>query len=89
MVPVREAAQKAKTYLPEVFESAEGKDMRLEGVELTDDSKFWTVTFSYINAAKNVAILGGGYREYKTVKLRARDGMFFGARNGLSSSGLL
>ncbi len=88
MVEVKEAVQKAQTYLPEVFQSAKGKEMRLEGVELTDDAKFWTVTFSYIENSV-AAILGGGGREYKTVKLRARDGMFFGARNGLSSSGLL
>jgi hypothetical protein len=80
VVQVREAVQKAQSYLPDVFPTAEGKEMRLEGVELSDDAKFWIVTFSYI---------GGGYREYKTVKLRAIDGKFYGARNGLSSSGLM
>ena len=47
MVQVREAVQKAQTYLPDVFPTAEGKEVRLEGVELSDDAKFWTVTFSY------------------------------------------
>ena len=87
MVQVKEAVQKAKTYLPEVFDSAEGKDLRLEGVELSDDTKFWTVTFSYPDYGNALSLPLG--REYKTVKLRARDGEFFGARNGLSSSGLL
>ena len=83
MVQVKEAVQKAKSYLPEVFDSAEGKDVRLEGVELTDDEKFWTITFSYDPTRPNQ--LARMIREYKTVKLRARDGEFFGAHNGLTS----
>ena len=86
VVQVKEAVQKAKTYLPEVFESAQGKDVRLEGVELTDDARFWTVTFSYSEPS---GLLGSIGRDYKTVKLRAEDGEFFGARNGLANSGLL
>lgn len=86
MVQVREAVKKAQTYLPDVFQSAEGQDLRVEGVELSDDSRFWTVTFSY---AEPGGLLGRIGREYKTVKLRAEDGEFFGARNGLSSSGLM
>ena len=48
MVQVREAVQKAQTYLPDIFKSAEGKEVRLEGVELSDDSKFWTITFTTV-----------------------------------------
>ena len=84
---VKEAVQKAKTYLPDIFPTAEGKEMRLEGVELTDDAKFWTVTFSYDPSLEGH--LARSLREYKTVKLRAEDGEFFGARNELISSGLL
>lgn len=86
MVQVKEAVQKAKSYLPAVFESAEGKDVRLEGVELSDDTKFWTVTFSYDPGRPEQ--MAHMLREYKTVKLSAKDGEFFGARNGLISSGL-
>ena len=86
MVQVREAVQKAQSYLPDVFQSAEGQDLRLEGVELSDDSRYWTVTFSY---AEPGGLLGRIGREYKTVKLRAEDGEFFGARNGFSSSSLM
>ncbi len=88
MVQVKEAVQKAKTYLPDVFQSVKGKEVRLEGVELSDDAKFWIVTFSYLQES-GLAIMGGATREYKTVKLRAKDGKFFGARNGLLDSGLL
>jgi hypothetical protein len=86
VVQVREAVQKAQSYLPDVFQSAEGQDLRLEGVELSDDSRYWTVTFSY---AEPGGLLGRIGREYKTVKLRAEDGELFGARNGISSSGLM
>ena len=80
MVPVKEAVKKAESYLPEIFEGAAGQDLLLEGVELTDDSKFWTVTFSYGSALD---------RDYKTVRLRADDGGFVGARNGFAGTGLL
>ncbi|HZL28992.1 MAG TPA: hypothetical protein VFC39_20870 [Acidobacteriaceae bacterium] len=83
MVQVKEAVQKAKSYLPSVFPSAEGQEVRLEGVELTEDTKFWTVTFSYQHEIAPMDIV----RDYKTVKLRAEDGEFFGARDGFASSG--
>jgi hypothetical protein len=88
VVQLSEAVKKAQTYLPDIFPTAVGKQMRLEGVELSDDSKFWTVTFSYRGTDLD-AILGDVKREYKTVKLRAEDGEFFGARNGFSSSSLM
>jgi hypothetical protein len=81
MVQVKEAVQRAKQYLPEIFESAAGRELNLEGVELTNDSKFWTVTFSYTPPRERFA-----GRDYKTVKLRADDGEFFGARDGLTYS---
>ena len=86
MVQLSEAVKKAQTYRPDIFPTAEGKEMRLEGVELSDDSKFWTITFSYDESG---GLLGRIGREYKTVKLRAEDGEFFGARNGFSSSSLM
>jgi hypothetical protein len=47
VVQVKDAVQRAQAYIPDIFQSAEGKEMRLEGVELSDDAKFWIVTFSY------------------------------------------
>jgi len=81
MVQVREAVQKAQSYLPEVFPESTGNDLLLEGVELTEDYKFWAITFSYHSKRRNEAL--NTLREYKTVKLRAKDGKFIGARNGL------
>jgi hypothetical protein len=97
VVQVREAVQKAQTYLPDIFPTAEGKQMRLEGVVLSDDAKFWTVTFSYeltqgeqmIRSLNDLSPREYSHREYKTVKLRAEDGEFVGASNGLSSSSLM
>jgi hypothetical protein len=40
VVQVKEAVRKAQAYLPDVFQSVEGQDLRLEGVELSDDSRF-------------------------------------------------
>lgn len=78
---VKEAVEKAGGYLPEIFASAEGKELRLEGVEKTEDGHFWRVTFSYDSSSTSGGISIG--REYKTVKLRDDGGEFIGAQNGV------
>jgi hypothetical protein len=80
MLHVKEAVQKAQAYLPEVFGDAPKKDLLLEGVELTDDRKFWKITFSFSSKRQND--IYRNMREYRTIKLRAKDGEFYGARNG-------
>ena len=83
MVQIKEAVQKAQAYIPDIFESAAGKEMRLEGAVLSDDTKFWTITFSYIDPeSSKEGMPDWKLREYKSVKLRAKDGEFFGVRNG-------
>ncbi len=77
---VKEAVEKAQQHLPEIFESAQGKELRLEGVEKTEDGRFWKVTFSYHSSH---SLLGSLIREYKTVKLRDDSGEFIGAQNGV------
>ncbi len=77
---VKEAVQKASEYLPEVFETAADKELRLEGVEKSDDGRFWKVTFSY--GATHGISLGSLLRDYKTVKLRDDNGEFIGAQDG-------
>ena len=72
---VKEAVQKAKQYLPEIFESAAGQELRLEGVEKNLDGSVWKVTFSYGEDIRKG-------RDYKTVKPRNTDGELLGARNG-------
>jgi hypothetical protein len=78
---VKDAVQKAGEYLPEVFNAAEGRELRLEGVEKTDDGRFWKVTFSY-ESGKSSQVLMSLSRDYKTVKLRDVDGEFMGAQDG-------
>jgi hypothetical protein len=77
---IKEAVQRASKYLPEVFEAAAGRELRLEGVEKTDDSRFWKITFSYASGDSGLAAID---RDYKTVKLRDSDGELMGVQNGM------
>jgi hypothetical protein len=81
MLQVKEAVRKAQTYLLEVFEDASGKDLLLEGVELADDRRYWSITFSYFDKTPNE--LFHNLRAYRTIKLGAEDGELYGARNGV------
>ncbi len=77
---IKEAVQQASKYLPDVFESAAGRELRLEGVEKTDDGRFWKITFSYSAPDSGFEALD---RDYKTVKLRDSDGELMGVQNGM------
>ena len=77
---VKEAVTTASKHLPEVFPMAENRELRLEGVEKTDDGQFWKVTFSYADGDSGFAAIS---RSYKTVKLRNSNGEFMGAQNGM------
>ena len=74
MVQLQEAVTTSRKFLRNVFEDelpavpAE----TLEGVELSEDMMFWHITFSYWS---------GSTKKYKTVKLRAEDGIPFGIKN--------
>jgi hypothetical protein len=87
MLQIRDAVQKSQQYLVDLFPDASNSELQLESAELSDDSKFWYITFSFDKATPNSLLKG--LREYKTIKVRARDGELFGARNGLSSQGLM
>lgn len=71
MLELRQAVSDSKKYLVDVFEESHLSEVTLEGVELSEDMKFWLVTFSYW-----VSTL----KKYKTVKLRADDGIVLGIR---------
>jgi hypothetical protein len=88
MVQVSEAVQRSRTYVGEVFPALKDQSLQLEGVELSDDGQFWYVTFSYAESRLGGAIVPT-FPAYKTIKVRAEDGQFYGARNGLSSAGLM
>ena len=77
---VKEAVEQASKYVAEVFDSAKGRELRLEGIEKTDDGKFWKVTFSYDTTSPSAFLKN--LRDYKTVKLRDIDGEFMGAQDG-------
>ena len=86
MLAVKEAVEKARTYLPELFPEAENESLRLEGVERSDDERFWVVTFSFLEApaaGKSSEIPQfPSLRSYKTVRLKADGGELMGIRNG-------
>jgi len=79
---VGEAVLAARAGLSEVFPDAQDKELLLEGVEKSDDGRFWQVTFSYSTVSGGQDPLA---RSYKTVKLRDEDGELMGARNGFLS----
>jgi hypothetical protein len=82
---VKEAVERASRHLPEVFPAAANRDLRLEGVEKTDDGLFWKVTFSYTESDSGLGPLD---RDYKTVKLRDANGELMGAQGGMLLSAL-
>jgi len=73
MVQLQEAVVASRKFLLDVFEAETLQAaITLEGVEPTEDMKFWLVTFSYWS---------GTTKKYKTVKLRVSDGIPFGVKN--------
>ncbi len=73
MVQLQEAVTQSRKFLLDVFDRETSETgVSLEGVELTEDMKFWLVTFSYRPGTAKI---------YRTVKLRAEDGFPFGIKN--------
>jgi hypothetical protein len=77
MIDVTQAVRTAKEYVAGLFSSENISDIRLEGVELSDDEKFWHVTVGFLRAKE----LSGGLvsalhreRDYKQVKINAETG---------------
>jgi hypothetical protein len=85
MLEVKEAVKKAKGYLPDLFFESGHQiaDLRLEEVELSDDDKYWAVTFSYLRTDNPGPV---SFREYKTIRIRTEHGEFVGVRNGMLAS---
>ncbi len=77
MIDVKEAVASARSHFNEVFGAPAG-GVTLEEVELTDDEKFWLVTFGYDRPATAGSLLaqiaGTVERVFKTVKVDATDG---------------
>ena len=97
MVDVKTAVTSGLRYLSEILPASQLRDVRLEEVMLTDDERYWLVTFSYIQPESIVNdkasgalessvnnLLNGLVRDkrfFKTIKLRREDGEFFGLTN--------
>lgn len=71
MIELNEAIKNARLYLESVFAAETPRNVRLEEIALSDDDKFWMVTFSF-----DRPMLGGTLwkKEYKLVKLDAESG---------------
>lgn len=48
MMDVKTAVEAGRRYLSEILPASQLRDVRLEEVMLTDDERYWLVTFSYI-----------------------------------------
>jgi hypothetical protein len=90
MIPVKDAVRTAASTLREVGEELGepvGGDLRLEEVELTDDDKFWLVTFSFqlpevhASAAPLSNVFTIPRKRFKQVKLDAETGRFKGLKD--------
>jgi len=82
MLQVKDAVKRAREYLPELMFDGPRQiaDLRLEEVEISEDERFWAVTFSYLPVDSTSPI---PLRQYKTVRIKAIDGEFVGVRNGM------
>lgn len=87
MLQIRDAVQKSQQYLVDLFPDASTAELQLESAEPSEDTKFWYITFSFYTSKPSS--LMQGFKEYKTIKVRSTDGELFGARNGLSTQGLM
>ena len=71
MIDVSHAVSTAKNYLESVFASEGYRNIRLEEVVLSDDDRFWLITFGLDRSD-----LGGTrwLKDYKIVKVDAESG---------------
>lgn len=93
MVDVKTAVSIGMRYLGEMIPISQVRDLQLEEASLSDDERFWLITFSYLKKTDGVADEGSQVeslfpfnlvrdkRYYKTVKLRRDDGEFFAVTN--------
>ncbi len=86
MIEVKQAVETAANYLADLFADEDISDIRLEEVELSEDSQTWHVTLSFLRRRKatgqplvdalRVGSVGGAQmdRDFKVLALRATDG---------------
>ncbi len=86
MIDVKEAIKSARSYLTEIYSSAEYSGLLLEEIETSDDEKYWFITFSFYvkdsapglgmftSASQVISGLGDYKRVYKVITIDRRDG---------------
>ena len=77
MIDVSAAISTAKYYLESVFAAEGYKEVRLEEATLTDDDRFWLITFGFDQPQ-----LGGTLwrKDYKVVKVDSQSGQARGVQ---------
>lgn len=52
MIEITEAVKSAKTYLSEIYKDEQIQGLLLEETELSEDSNYWLITFSFYVKSK-------------------------------------
>lgn len=89
MIEIKDAVEKAKSFIVELYSEAE--KIQVEAFNLSDDKKTWDVTYSFWRKAEPInqlqAVLGiTGSKVYKTVKIDAEKGDVIGMRVGMAEN---
>ena len=80
MIDVKQAVKTAREYMQDIYEGEDLAGFFLEEVELSEDEKFWYITFGFDTQRPTaesglIDILRPKYvRDYKTIKLNAETG---------------
>lgn len=84
MIDVKKAIVSAFSFVDSVYESQGARNPRLEEVELSEDGGYWLVTVSMEAASQSSyeAAAGVKNRDFKVIKVRARDGQADSMRIG-------
>ncbi len=85
MIEVKQAVETAANYLADLFAKENISDIRLEEVELSEDSQIWYVTLSFLRMPKatghrltdELRAASGVQRDrdFKVLSVRAADGV--------------
>ncbi len=73
MIDVKQAAQIAANYFSDL-NPGKFQNLALEEIELTDDEENWLVTLGYNPPSTNIFVNGPVAREYKVIRIDAKDG---------------
>ena len=87
MIDATEAVTKAKDYFTNVYKDTPLLEVMLEEAELTDESKYWAITFSFDwQPSAGTRSLGPGERIYKLLKLDAETGSMISMKKAMPTA---